>query len=321
MPRVPRYHVHICLVRNENPELENALQLALSDAYFLTWDLIGHPESFMEYSRAQIDGCDYVLLILGDGYGHLSPSGVSFLHLSYIYATTKRKPIVALVKNQQSTIKFTRQRMDFDALIQSSRTPVVLYSDSQEAALMIQSSLSRISHREPRLGWQRVEKMDSTLSQNTGLLPKAVLTVEPVVPVNDKDNGIVVSPQSAPMPQPVELTQSIVINYSAHAYQGGNLRNLMATHSFSWGEILTLLKSIEQPFSSSAMRKQLNDSLKEVALIEASKTLPNVHAVSRCQINTKDFQVIKDQLIHHQWLLKYNDARMARELWQINPKL
>ena len=78
-------------MRNEHPEFENALQLALSDEYFLTWDLIAHPSQFMDYSKQQIDRCDYLLFVLGTGYGHLSPSGVSNLHLSYIYANTKRK--------------------------------------------------------------------------------------------------------------------------------------------------------------------------------------------------------------------------------------
>ncbi|MFO1365721.1 MAG: hypothetical protein U1E98_05450 [Moraxella osloensis] len=40
MSQKKRYHIHISLVRNENVNLENALEYALSTDYFLTWDLL-----------------------------------------------------------------------------------------------------------------------------------------------------------------------------------------------------------------------------------------------------------------------------------------
>ena len=64
MSQKKRYHIHISLVRNENVNLENALEYALSTDYFLTWDLLATHTNFVEYSRQQIDQCDYMIFIL-----------------------------------------------------------------------------------------------------------------------------------------------------------------------------------------------------------------------------------------------------------------
>ena len=55
-----RYHIHVCLVRNENSHLEDAIAYALSADYFLTWDLLPTHKSFVEYSfnpRTRV-GCE-----------------------------------------------------------------------------------------------------------------------------------------------------------------------------------------------------------------------------------------------------------------------
>lgn len=49
MSQKKRYHIHISLVRNENVNLENALEYALSTDYFLTWDLLATHTNFVEY--------------------------------------------------------------------------------------------------------------------------------------------------------------------------------------------------------------------------------------------------------------------------------
>ncbi|MBR7513758.1 hypothetical protein KC219_26715, partial [Mycobacterium tuberculosis] len=54
---------------------------------------------------------------MGNDYGHLSLSGVSYLHLSYIYASSKRVPMIALVNTQPSQHELLRQRLDLFNLV------------------------------------------------------------------------------------------------------------------------------------------------------------------------------------------------------------
>lgn len=304
MPIKQRYHLHVCIVRNEHPEFENALQLALSDEYFLTWDLVASPSQFMDYSKQQIDRCDYLLFVLGSGYGHLSPSGVSNLHLSYIYAMTKRKPMVALVKTQNATSEYSRQRVDLaNLIIKDLPTHYILFERTQEAISECQRTLNQMINDVPTIGWVRASKVDRSL----------------------RTTGVEAPDTLSPKTKPVSVTKNVLkpneivlVNYSAHAYQDGNLQDIIATHTFTWGEVLELLRRLPQPFSSEMMLKQLNDALKNLALVEASKILPNVHAVSRCQINAVDFQWLKQQLLDSNWLSSAKEEHSTREMWRVN---
>lgn len=303
MPVKQRYHLHICIVRNEHPEFENALQLALSDEYFLTWDLVASPSQFMDYSKQQIDRCDYLLFVLGSGYGNLSPSGVSYLHLSYIYAMTKRKPMLALLKAQNTTVEYSRQRVDLaNLIVKELPTQYILFERTQEAISECQRTLNQMIYDVPTIGWVRATKFDRSL-RTTGV---QLFDVSSKATTNTVTKNVL---------KPHEI---VLVNYSAHAYQEGNLQDIIATHTFTWGEIIDLLKRLPQPFSSEMMLKQLNDSLKNMALVEASKILPNVHAVSRCQVNTVDFQWLKQQLIDSNWVAFTKEEHGNREMLRVS---
>lgn len=160
-----RYHIHVCLVRNEQPDLENALQVAMAEGYFLTWDLSGSPSNFLDYTRRQIDRCDYVLFVLGDSYGNLSPSGVSYLHLSYVYATTKRKTLFALVKQAEDVVSQnetrTRQRADFASMVEKDQAKyTTTYSHNLICAVQTcLINLTQLIAAVPKAGWTKSTKL------------------------------------------------------------------------------------------------------------------------------------------------------------------
>lgn len=96
------------------------------------------------------------------------------------------------------------------------------------------------------------------------------------------------------------------------------MQEISATYTFSWGNIVQTLQALPQPFTSNMMLTQINDSLKDAAMAEALKISPNIHAVSRCQISSIDYQWIKSQLVKKRWLFSVKEERSIRELWQIN---
>ena len=50
-----------------------------------------------------IDESVYYVLLVGSRYGSLSPSGVSYTHMEYVYAATKQKPILVLMHEAPET--------------------------------------------------------------------------------------------------------------------------------------------------------------------------------------------------------------------------
>ncbi len=62
-----------------------------------SWGLEQRTPLSTSIARRQIDDCDYVVILLGSQYGEQSVSGVGYMHLEYIYAITKQKPLIVFM--------------------------------------------------------------------------------------------------------------------------------------------------------------------------------------------------------------------------------
>lgn len=301
--------IHVCLMRNEQPLLENALQDALTPMYHLTWDLIGNPENANTFSRRQIDASDAVLFVLGEDYGTLSPTGVSNLHLNYLYARNKPAPVVALLRSAATLNTVSRQRLELANQVQKEQYErAVLYHDVPQA---VEEALRLLSEL-------RVTEQTSTTLYPTSLIPHINESFKLLPSRKSLQRALI---PSQPNPEPsvqLELDDMVLANYSAHAYQHGNVHDITATYSFSWGEILDLIAQLPTPFSTEMLQRAFNEALKAPALVVVEETMPDAHAVSRCQINSLDLQWIKQQLVDSRWIIPYKDERSTRELWQLN---
>lgn len=92
-----RYQVFLT-TSGEEMQAERALVVqTLVGMGFFAWGLASRTPLSSAYARRQIDDCDYVVLLLGSQYGEQSVSGISYMHLEYIYAVTKQKPIMVIM--------------------------------------------------------------------------------------------------------------------------------------------------------------------------------------------------------------------------------
>lgn len=107
----------------------------------------------------------------------------------------------------------------------------------------------------------------------------------------------------------LDADEPVIVNYSAHAFRAGNLQTIIGNHMFVWAEFAQRAKTLVPPFSTDMLQKRLSELLKDVAMQEACKRFPDVHAVSRCQLNSTDMQWLKTQLVNKNWLLKASDTR------------
>lgn len=350
-----RYHIHVCLVKNEQPELENALQIAMADSYFLTWDLSGTPSNFMDYTRKQIDRCDYVLFVLGDSYGNLSPSGVSYLHLSYIYATTKRKTLFAFIKQANAVAPQNdtriRQRADFAGMVEKDQAEYTTFygRDFNLGVKDCLANLAQLIEHSPKAGWVKSAKLN--LEPNERLFtPNKNLTLPKTLDEVKKEDGFKERPKKeswlgsttpkasiplfkpTPTPphavatdaltDPLALEDNITVGYTAHAYRDGNLTDIHLQQTFMWLDIVVSLRKLKEPFTSDMMQRNLNHLLNNYALPSAKKIQPHTHAVARTQINANDFETIKKQLIAQNWLTSATStAGVQRDMWQLSNEL
>ena len=97
-----RYQVFISTSGSEMQVERAVLMQTLIGMGFFSWGLEQHTPLSSSVARRQIDDCDYVVVLLGSRYGEQSVSGVGYMHLEYIYAVTKQKPIIVFMHEEPS---------------------------------------------------------------------------------------------------------------------------------------------------------------------------------------------------------------------------
>ncbi len=92
---------------------------------------------------------------------------------------------------------------------------------------------------------------------------------------------------------PIDLSETFSIRYSAQAYEGGNLTDVSRTMVLTWREVLIIMMKIPTTFSSYGLQNVVNRLIASKAERDIKQDMPNVHAVSRCQIYQDDLNTLQ----------------------------
>ncbi|MDN6276718.1 hypothetical protein [Psychrobacter sp.] len=88
--------------------------------------------------------------------------------------------------------------------------------------------------------------------------------------------------------------------------------------SLVWQEVLVALSEFSTPFSSYGLQSAINRLIASKAEKDIKQDMPNVHAVSRCQISQNDLNILQSHLVGANWLqLTTHGTRVPQELWQL----
>jgi hypothetical protein len=126
-------------------------------------------EDQMTQIKELIDECDYFILILGGKYGSIEPvSEKSYTQLEYEYAVEKGIPISAFyvadknkltVDKTESESKRAGKLSDFESLVK--RKLCKDWTNADDLAGKVSTSLDSQIKRNPRCGWVRANKVSS----------------------------------------------------------------------------------------------------------------------------------------------------------------
>ncbi len=300
-----RYHIHVICSPDDQVEILDGLAIFMEKRAFLTRDLMQGDTESAGYSRRCIDACDYLFMLVGDSYGKLHNTGVSQLHLSYIYAKTKAKPIVIFLKshNENSQINLTRQYQDFTLMVEKQNPTSIYYYDE---TIKIKEFLEPIYHKliteYQKAGWQKAKLTENTSLHGLGNTRTRSVQVS-TPPVLEKASLLELSA----VDKSVNLDVEIMVNFTAHAYQESNLKDVTLMASLTWRQVLTLIAEAINPMYFTLFQRAVNTLIERQALDIAQKQLSkNVHAVSRVQVSIQDAKWLISQMIQFGWISQSN---------------
>lgn len=313
-----RYHVFICTSGADTQAERVVLSQALVSQGFFSWGLEHRTPLTTAFARRQIDDCDYFVLLLGSCYGELSASGVSYMHLEYIYAVTKQKPILIVMHespdsrplelqelNEESRAKFR----DFRLQLQRERDMIATYRNTRDMEMAVRHVMSQITERYPTLGWVR--------PQNTQQMAEEIEQLRQKVAQLELQAGTVRTDPFLQIPK-VSQNEIFVFDYRVHAYHEGGFKELHPQRKMTWGNILAVLGPGFNPAApEEQFARVMNEYLNQTAIIDVREFLPTAQSTARSQINVRALHTIKMQLKHNDWIAPVGRDERQRLLWGI----
>lgn len=322
-----RPHIHLICDFSDSALylLQDSLFVYLESKAYLTHDLFLMRPTSSAYSWQCINACDYTFLLIGDSYGQLANTGVSQLHISYLNARTKQKPMVALIKKAASEAlphKDNRQLNDFINLVSLQVKDIIYYDDETDFKSLIENAFQLLKTQQTRVS----EIIDANLpiydltDGEPVLITKEELIGNDAPPKTDNSDDTLGVPRPKPTNQATpklvapKLGDSTTLSCNAHAFQGGTLIEVSFQVDIRWQELLKNLANINAAFSTQGLWKVLNDIATPEAMPASKAQYPEVHAVSRCQVVRSDVLLTQETLLYAGWIER---AEAGKEIWQI----
>lgn len=310
-----RHHIHvICAASNQSLVLDGVAIFFQARA-FLTYDVSSELPRAALYGRQCIDDCDYTIIMIGDSYGATHNTGVSQMHLSYLSAKAKLKPMLIFIKSHQENAVLSPQLKDFIRLVERQNIGIHYYVNTADIDRRLVHAYEDMIERHPAASWVR----ESNAARPSALQSYNMPVSASIPAAIKRDNRQPEANEGIDrLTKALDLNDTFEFQYSAQAYEGGNLTDVTRTLSCTWQQILCALMKIPSTFSSYGLQNCMNRLIAVEAEYDIKQQMPNVHAVARCQVSQNDLLKLQHALVAANWIqLTAVSSRSSQELWKL----
>ena len=189
-----RYEVERMLARHNMMNVGFAYR---EDASPYDWNLV----------RQQIEKADVFILLLGDYYGPMAPTGISFLHREFVHAQSLGKPVISFIKNTlpEKNLSEEQRRLSGFHRVITQQSPYKLWHLRDELLSHIKNTLSN-------------QKLDG------GWLPAGSAAKAPVVNKAQSSGATSAAASGLSAKQRLARAKQVVsLQIAAKVYEAGNL--------------------------------------------------------------------------------------------------
>lgn len=229
--------------------------------------------------RSQIESADLFILLLGDGYGPMAPTGISYLHREFVHAKSLNKPTLAFIKNtlpEKNLTEDQRRLAGFHRIV-AHQSSYKLWHLREELMSHV-----RVSLASPMLtlgaGWVR-----AGAARSTAMPVSAEVVKETAEPLSAR--------------QRLTLSRQVVnLQIAAKVYQGGNLSLEEVLLPVRLDQLLQgAMPLLKTGASEDRLRSQLENIVAGTVKSQLLKRNTQAHAVDDIRISRGQFQQVLKQ--------------------------
>lgn len=253
-------------------------------------------------ARDQIEDADLFLMILGDEYGPMVPSGISYLHREFVYAQSISKPVFSFVKN---TAKSANPN-------ENQRRLIGFHS-------VISNGTYRLWHLREELVSHVRTRVQSALSNKSGGWQKIGINTQAAVPT-DASLISTISETTTFLDNKqwsLQARQLVRLLFSGKVYAAGNNKLEEISLSRRWD---TLFSAVAEVMKVPSSEDRLRQCIEMLVKAEVKRLLlqhnPSAHAVDDIRLNKKQLQKLLEQW--ESFGLVTRSSRGGRSTWHLS---
>lgn len=272
MSHNPEPKVYICADPEDSSDILYTINRVILQLGGLPVSLFYTPKSGdYDWSlvRKTIDSSDIVVLLVGDSYGAISETSESYIHREAVYAKSKQKTLVALLKNTELKGMSAQDIQRLRSLHRLTMSGIFKYWNHKEDLLLITRQVLR-DYLKPQLGLKEVSAQpDPDLNVN----------------LHDAITDTLFGMESYPM------------RFTGKVFAHGNCHEVTQSILLTWDmAFLNIGSLMTSPVTEDRMRSALEAYVEDNYRENFMSAIPDSHALSGVRCNDIEFQRLKAYL-------------------------
>ena len=295
-----KYQVFVSSTYADLQDARQELMLALLSMGMIPTGMELYPtETNNQWAMIQqvINECDYYVVLVGGRYGTLSPMGLSYTHREYIYAATKKKPVIAFLhdhpemleaglreQNREGDVRFR----DFRKLMQD-KTMFRYWNTPKDLGEVVRKAMPQFVRENPASGWVRAGQVvtDLNMAREVQELRARLDELE-----QEREEWVVGRRPAAETL--AKGTDTVLLQYSCNVYIKGDCKVTMSEARVTWDQVFSAIgPQLMNEAPEAVMRQAVEEMIASRALEDVQTVLPKAHAVRNIVLSTHSFNQIK----------------------------
>lgn len=240
--------------------------------------------------------CDYYVVLVGGRYGSLSPMGLSYTHREYIYADTKKKPVITFMHDHPEMLPETeRERTregevrfrDFSKLLQD-KTTFRYWSSPKDLGDVVKKAMPQFVKQNPANGWVRAGQVtDLNTAREVQELRGRIQELE-----QEREEWVL--GRRPAVETLAKGSDAVLLQYSCNVYIKGDCKVTMTEARMTWNDVFAAIgPRLMNEAPEATMREAVEELIAARALEDVQVSLPKAHAVRNVVLSTHSFNQIK----------------------------
>lgn len=295
-----KYQVFVSSTYADLQDARQELMLALLSMGMIPTGMELYPtETNNQWAMIQqvINECDYYVVLVGGRYGTLSPMGLSYTHREYIYAATKKKPVIAFLhdhpemlepslreQNREGDVRFR----DFRKLMQD-KTMFRYWNTPKDLGEVVRKAMPQFVRENPASGWVRAGQVvtDLNMAREVQELRSRLEELE-----QEREEWVVGRRPAAETL--AKGSDMVLLQYSCNVYIKGDCKVTMSEARVTWDQVFSAIgPQLMNEAPEAVMRQAVEEMIASRALEDVQTVLPKAHAVRNIVLSTHSFNQIK----------------------------